>query len=273
MPAPPHTAAPAQRPDPPQDPAPAASPTYTARLLGLVRKLIDFGHEIAAAVQQHPTGEDHVPLALRFGTKSIALMLASIARGLRLAAVLEERLGGPPARLNPAQATARALSRRRPRAPRDASPTQDNGRARLPTSRKIAAWYREYPVETVLMHLRSALGLTPDDPLWEEVNDLLIEHHADRMRQAQEIRKQDQATAAPRSQESESRGRNASARGSDTQTQNQYRASLMRSTSRLLPDMPPMPPPVTTAAGTMASGFRCNLRRRPAPKGRMTINA
>ncbi len=242
MPAPPPSAAPAQSPGPHQDPA-SASPTYTVRLLGLVRKLIGFGTGIAAAVQQRTADQDRIPLALRFGTKSIALMLACIARGLRLAAVLEERLGGPPARLNPAHATARALSPRPPHASRPAPPPPDDVRARLPSSRKIAAWYRHYPIETVLIHLRSHLGLTPEDPLWQEVNDILIEHHADRMRKAQEIRKQEQtAAAATPSQKPESRGTgHTSTRGSDTQTKNRYRAYLMRSTMCPPPDTPLVP--------------------------------
>ena len=242
MPAPPHTAATAQPPDPPRDSAPVASTTYAARLLGLVRKLIDFGHEIAAAVQQRPTGDDLAPIARRFGTKSIALMLASIAQGLRFAAVLEERLGGPPARLNPAHATARALSAHRRRAPRPTSPTQPNERARLPSSRKIAAWCLRYPVETVLIHLRSYLGVTPDEPLWQEVTDLLIDHHNDRMRKAQEFLKQEQTAAArTRSQETENRGSDASVPALDAQTKSLYRAYLMRSTSCLPPDVPLIP--------------------------------
>ena len=247
---PPPSAASAQPSDPSQDPAPAASPTYTARLLGLVRKLIDFGTEIAAAVQHRPTAKDRAPLALRFGTQNIALMLASIARGLRLAAILEERLGGPPARRNPAQATARALSRPRarttPRAPRPAPPAQENVRAGLPSTRKIAAWARRYPLETVLIHVRSYLGLTPDHPLWQEVNDILVEHHADLMRK-QDIRNQAQAVATGNpSQEAKGHPNgHASPRDPDARTRNQYRASLVRSTTCLSPDTPLVPFPLS----------------------------
>lgn len=183
MTAPANTAEPAQPPDPHQDRA----ATRATRLLGLLHKLIDFGKEMAAAAQQRPTGEALVFLAMHFGTKSTALILASIARGLRLAAILEERLGGQPARLNPARAAADALSPRKPRAPRPASPPQDKHRTTLPTSPKIAAWFREDPIETVLLHICNELGLTPDDPLWQEVDDILIEHYDDLIQKVQNV--------------------------------------------------------------------------------------
>ncbi len=199
MTAPANLAEPAQPPNPFQDRA-AVTPTYTARLLGLVRKLIGFGHEIAAAVQQRPTGDALFPIAFRFGTKSIALMLASIARGLRLAAELEERLGGQPARLNPARATARALSpsraRNMPRAPRAAPPSQGSVPTGLPTSKEIAAWFRESPVETVLLHICSRLGLTRSDPLWQELDDLLIERFAGVIQRVEEILKRERTVPA-----------------------------------------------------------------------------
>ena len=96
----------------------------------------------------------------------------------------------------------------------------------------------------------------PDDPLWQQVNDILIEHHADRMRKAQD----QAAAAATRSQETEGRGSNhISARGPDTQTRNQYRAFLMRSTSCLPPNMPsPLPrqpaPQHLVSAATSGAG-------------------
>ena len=193
--APANLAEPAQPPDPHPDRA-AVTPTYTTRLLGFVRKLIGFGHEIAAAVQQRPTGDALFPIAFRFGTKSIALMLASIARGLRLAAELEERLGGQPARLNPARATARALSPCRPRAPRAAPPSQGSVPTGLPTSKEIAAWFRESPVETVLLHICSRLGLTRSDPLWRELDDLLIERFAGVIQKVEEILKRERTVPA-----------------------------------------------------------------------------
>lgn len=113
---------------------------------------------------------------MRFGTRSIPLILAGIVRGLRLAAELEEKLGGSPAGQSPARTAAAALALRRPRAPRPKSPP----RAKLPatphpTAKQIAAWVRQYPVETVLFHIRSELGLVPSDPLWQEVEEILIE--------------------------------------------------------------------------------------------------
>ena len=183
-----NTAEPAHPSDPPQDRA----ATRATRLLGLLHKLIDFGKEMAAAAQQRPAGDALARLATHFGTKSTALILASIARGLRLAAILEERLGGQPARLNPARAAADALRPRKPRAPHpksaSESPPQDK-RTRLPTSRKIVAWARQYPIETVLLHLCRDLGLTLSDPLWQEVDDILIECCDDLIQKVQNVGK------------------------------------------------------------------------------------
>ena len=62
------------RPDPPQDrPAPGAPvPSRFGSLLGLVRKLIDFGKGLAGTVQQ-PAAAADVRLLTSFGTHNVAL--------------------------------------------------------------------------------------------------------------------------------------------------------------------------------------------------------
>src|SRR5208283_4118585 len=81
-------------PDPHQD-RPAATndgPRGTGFLLGLVRKLIDYGKQLAAALQQ-PAPAANLPAAPRFaGPIDIGLLLARIASGLHRAAALEARL-------------------------------------------------------------------------------------------------------------------------------------------------------------------------------------
>jgi len=87
----------AERPNRP-DPAPdrAAGSVWeqsrTGRLLGLLRKLIDYGLELACSLQQNPAVATLVTVALHFGTRDIARILARITRGLQLAGELEAKL-------------------------------------------------------------------------------------------------------------------------------------------------------------------------------------
>ena len=66
-------------------------PTRSANLLGLVRKLIDYGRELAATIRQRAF-TDPGPVIRCFGTADVALILARISRGLHRANALEARL-------------------------------------------------------------------------------------------------------------------------------------------------------------------------------------
>ena len=72
-----------------------------ARLLGIVRKLIDHGKQIAAAVRQRSLTNDPAPAGCRFGTSDIALILSRITLGLHRADALEARLLRSAARPDP----------------------------------------------------------------------------------------------------------------------------------------------------------------------------
>ncbi|HEY2621184.1 MAG TPA: hypothetical protein VGI78_27860, partial [Acetobacteraceae bacterium] len=72
-------------------PAPTIEPSRSGRLLELVRKLIDYGRELAATIRQR-TAADPIFAKARFGTTDLALLFASIARGLQLADALEARV-------------------------------------------------------------------------------------------------------------------------------------------------------------------------------------
>ncbi len=74
-------------------------PSRAERLLGLVRKLIDYGRELAATLHQRAAA-DLLSVACNFGTRDIALILASITRGLLRARALEARLVRSAARLD-----------------------------------------------------------------------------------------------------------------------------------------------------------------------------
>jgi hypothetical protein len=88
--------APTTEPDPHR--AGADIPTRIGRVLCLVRKLIDYGKELAATVQQRAAASGFVPFVRPFGTADLADILARITRGVRRAAALEARLSpAPPA--------------------------------------------------------------------------------------------------------------------------------------------------------------------------------
>jgi hypothetical protein len=93
----------AAAPDTPPDPAPAGAEkeSRVGRLLALVRKLIDYGRELAATFQ----ARDPATHARHFGTSDIALILARITQELHRARALEERLVRNAARLSRARAT------------------------------------------------------------------------------------------------------------------------------------------------------------------------
>jgi len=104
----PPTAALTTRPNPPQDRALGGDlRTRTAHALGLIRKLIDYGKELAGTLQQRPSAETLFDITRCFGTLSIALILARITRGLRIAAALEARLANRHIRPEQSQPTAR----------------------------------------------------------------------------------------------------------------------------------------------------------------------
>ena len=86
----------AQAPDPTTEPDPpragADTPTRLGRVLSLVRKLIDYGRQLAGTVQQRATTPGFALFARPFGTADLAVILTRITNGLRRAAALEARL-------------------------------------------------------------------------------------------------------------------------------------------------------------------------------------
>ncbi len=158
-----------EAPDPPTQPGRSAS------LLGLVRKLIDYGRELAATIRQRAF-TDPGPLISCFGTADVALILARISRGLHRANALEARLIRNADRLD---ATPQAASSpRMPRAPRQApAPSADEADARLvhlPTPEQIAAKIRRQPIGAVIADICRDLGILPSNPLWRELQIAII---------------------------------------------------------------------------------------------------
>jgi hypothetical protein len=62
-----------------------------AALLDLVRRLIDYGKDLAATLQQRNADNPYFA-PMNFGTCDLALILARIIRGVQRAAALQERL-------------------------------------------------------------------------------------------------------------------------------------------------------------------------------------
>jgi hypothetical protein len=178
--------APPTTPASPPDPTGAAKEGRVARLLTLLRKLIDYGRELAATIQQH--GATAIPR--QFGTTDIALILARIAQGLHRAKTLEERLVRNASRLDAASRPRHAASSRKPRLVQPAAPDDQPGDApasQLPTPEQIAARVRRQPIGAVLADICRDLGILPSHPLWPEIRDLILRHGGNLTRLVKEI--------------------------------------------------------------------------------------
>jgi hypothetical protein len=162
----------------PSDPHPpgADKESRVGRLVALVRKLIDYGRELAATLH----GRDPATHARYFGTSDIALILARITQGLHRARALEERLVRNAARLDAAPRPRTAPAPRKPRtaqpsntAPAALVPRLDPGIC-LPTPEQIAALVRSRPIGAVIADICRDLGILPNHPLWREVQVVII---------------------------------------------------------------------------------------------------
>ena len=188
---------------------PPTKPTRSDRLLLLVRKLIDYGKQLGAALTQHTA--DLAAVTRDFGTKDIALILRRIACGLQRANALEARIIENGARLDAApERTARAAARppRTPAAPRPPAPPaepSDPRLVRLPSAEEIAAEVRRRPIGAVIADICRDLGILPSHPLWREIRLAVMGHGGnsvalfmDIMRRVLPVRSLDPSGAPPR---------------------------------------------------------------------------
>jgi hypothetical protein len=67
-------------------------PSRSGRLLSLVRRLVDYGKQLAATFRDRPAPNDPRHLVRLYGTSDISLILARIAQGLLRARYLEEKI-------------------------------------------------------------------------------------------------------------------------------------------------------------------------------------
>jgi hypothetical protein len=170
---------PSSQPDP--DPAATDKPGRAALLIALVRKLIDYGKELAASLQQRGFTADLVNTPLAFGTSDIARILACITRGLLRASALEARIVRDAAFLDAGPRPQKLPTLRTPRPP--AAPAAerhtddaDPRLARLPTPEQITDEARRRPIGAVIADICRDLGIMPNHKLWRELQLIIIEY-------------------------------------------------------------------------------------------------
>jgi hypothetical protein len=158
------------------------APTRTGRLLSLVRKLIDYGKELAASLHHQNETTDLRPVIRAFGTRDIARILARITCGLLRAQALDDKVRHNAARLDaPPQPTPQpAASTRSPSAPRPPRDRQQLGPdlapLDLPSPEQIAAKVRCQSIGAVITDICRDLGIMPNHPLWRELQALIEEY-------------------------------------------------------------------------------------------------
>ncbi len=165
---------PAQNAAPPRDNAPRLVPSFAARLLNVIRTLIDIGQQRLAAIQaQQLSPQDEADTGHAFGTFNLSVIVARIIRGLRLATALEQRVVAAAARRDSPKPAAKPRAPRRASAPRKPrlSDTDDNAAllARMPTEQEIAAMVRHRPIGLLLNDICADLGIGPGQPQWQAV--------------------------------------------------------------------------------------------------------
>jgi hypothetical protein len=181
---------PTTAPDPHR--ADEAVPAALGRVLRLVRKLIDYGRQLAATVQQRAAAPNFALFARPFGTADLAAILARITAGLRRAAALEERLCRRAARGRDLTVASVRLPVPRapsvgplttpPDAPPDPPPAASAGNPRLahlPTEQDIAAEVRRRPIGAVIVDICSDLGIAPghlDRAFWDEIQLAIMQY-------------------------------------------------------------------------------------------------
>jgi hypothetical protein len=157
--------------------AAAPPPSRVARLLNLVRNLIDYGRQFAGALRGNP-GQP--------SDDGIAAILARIARGLLRAEALEARIVRNAARLDaerqPRPATSPRASRAGspetnvPPAEKESGPADQSPPTRLPTPEQLADLIKRQPIGVVIADICRDLGIAPNHPLWPELRQIIVEH-------------------------------------------------------------------------------------------------
>jgi hypothetical protein len=165
-------------------------PAAIGRVLRLVRRLIDYGRQIAATAQARAAAPDFARFAWPFGTADLAAILARITGGLRRAAALAaslslraargQDLAVTPTRLPAAHTPRAARQSASPDAaaePQPADPAQDPRLALMPTEAEIAAEMRRRPVGAVIADICHDFCIMPGHltrEFWDEISHAII---------------------------------------------------------------------------------------------------
>jgi hypothetical protein len=150
---------------------PDTQPSRSGRLLALVRKLIDYGKELAATVRQRVTSDPSFART-SFGTADLAVIFARIARAVLLARALEARVLSRAAWLDkgPGPRRARSTPRPKPLGPPPAETAADQ------ITTGFDPVVRRRLIGAVIADICRDLGISGSHPLWREVQNALIQH-------------------------------------------------------------------------------------------------
>jgi hypothetical protein len=173
--------------DPPPQPGPAAAAVTSrfAPLLTLVRKLIDYGRELATTLRERNDNTAPTAVVRAFGITDLPRIIARIMCGLHRAEALEQKIVRTDARPDAPPGPQAARSPRTPRADRPAVPRAsqpDPDLLPLPTPEQIAAKIRHQPIGAVIADICRDLGITPVHPLWRELQLAIILHNGNAAR-------------------------------------------------------------------------------------------
>lgn len=158
-------------------------------LLDLVRKLIDYGKDLAETLHQRIAENPYFP-GFTYGTNDLALITARITRGLLRAQALEARLvrlTARPERQQPGPTT--PAPERKPPATAPAvrrPPAVDTPPDNLPTAEQIAAEVRSRPIGAVIADICRIL---PSHPLWRDIQNAVNRHGGSYIRLLKDILK------------------------------------------------------------------------------------
>ena len=154
-----------------------AKPSRSAALLQIVRTLIDIGRQRLAAIRAQPGPKETRAIACAFGTFNVALIVARILRGLRIAAALEDRAIAVAPRLDTPPRPRATSAPSAPRPPRKPNRPDAEDDARMPTDQEIAEMIRRRPIGAVLVDICADLGIGIDHPLWQELRWIIMDHN------------------------------------------------------------------------------------------------
>jgi hypothetical protein len=153
--------------------------------------LITRAHNMAQDLTRRPHAISTLWITIRFGTQDIALILARLSRGLRLAAALYAALPEEPKpqrapRQRPQPETPDFPwpdERPEPPARPEPMPLRRNQAndpfATLPTAHEIAALLRDRSIGDILTEICTELGIMTQDLFWNELEQILAENDAD----------------------------------------------------------------------------------------------